>query len=130
MSEPFLIGENMTGGYGRGANILHSCTVSVDKGKIAVIVGPNGAGKSTAMKAIFGMLNLREGSVRINGEDITDLSPQARVPKGMALRRSCATWRRRTLSLTTKASARSISSTILGNSTRSLREKKRTLRSM
>ena len=82
--KPFLIGESMTGGYGRGADILHDCTVAVDKGKIAVIVGPNGAGKSTAMKAIFGMLDLRSGSVRIDGEDITALSPQARVPKGMA----------------------------------------------
>jgi branched-chain amino acid transport system ATP-binding protein len=81
---PFLIGESMTGGYGAGANILNGCTVAVEKGQIAVIVGPNGAGKSTAMKAIFGMLNLREGSVRIDGEDITDLSPQARVSKGMA----------------------------------------------
>jgi len=84
MTAPFLIGENMTGGYGRGANILNGCTIAVDKGKIAVIVGPNGAGKSTAMKAVFGMLPLREGSVRINGADITALSPQARVAKGMA----------------------------------------------
>jgi branched-chain amino acid transport system ATP-binding protein len=81
---PFLIGDSMTGGYGSGANILNGCTVAVEKGQIAVIVGPNGAGKSTAMKAIFGMLSLREGSVRIDGEDITDLSPQARVSKGMA----------------------------------------------
>lgn len=84
MSQPFLIGENMTGGYGTGADILHDCTVAVDKGEIAVIVGPNGAGKSTAMKAVFGMLNLRQGAVRIDGEDITALSPQARVAKGMA----------------------------------------------
>ena len=81
---PFLIGENMTGGYGTGANILNGCTVAVEKGQIAVIVGPNGAGKSTAMKAIFGMLNLRTGAVTIDGEDITGLSPQARVAKGMA----------------------------------------------
>jgi branched-chain amino acid transport system ATP-binding protein len=81
---PFLIGENMTGGYGTGANILNGCTVAVEKGQIAVIVGPNGAGKSTAMKAIFGMLSLREGAVMIDGEDITGLSPQARVAKGMA----------------------------------------------
>ncbi|NKB53075.1 MAG: ATP-binding cassette domain-containing protein [Rhizobiaceae bacterium] len=80
----YLIGQNMTGGYGRGADILHDCTVGVEKGEIAVIVGPNGAGKSTAMKAVFGMLNLREGSVVIDGEDITGLSPQARVRKGMA----------------------------------------------
>ncbi len=79
----FLIGENMTGGYGGGADILHDCTVGVEKGEIAVIVGPNGAGKSTAMKALFGMLNLREGQVLMDGEDISDLTPQARVHKGM-----------------------------------------------
>jgi branched-chain amino acid transport system ATP-binding protein len=78
----YLIGENMTGGYG-GANILHSCTIGVDKGEIAVVVGPNGAGKSTAMKAVFGMLHLAEGQVRIDGEDITHLKPQERVLKGM-----------------------------------------------
>jgi len=82
--KPFLIGENMTGGYGKGADILHNCTVSVNKGEIAVIVGPNGAGKSTAMKAIFGMLNLRKGRVVIDGKDITRLSPQDRVAEGMA----------------------------------------------
>ncbi len=81
---PFLVGEAMTGGYGRGANILNGCTVAAERGEIAVIVGPNGAGKSTAMKAMFGMLNLRAGSVRLGGEDITALSPQARVAKGMA----------------------------------------------
>jgi len=84
MAEPFLIGDTMTGGYGKGADILHDCTVAVDPGEIAVIVGPNGAGKSTAMKAIFGMLNVRSGAVRLEGEDITKLSPQDRVAKGMA----------------------------------------------
>ncbi len=83
MSEPFLIGDCMTGGYGAGPDILHGCTISVDRGEIAVIVGPNGAGKSTAMKAVFGMLNVREGAVRLDGQDITKLSPQDRVIKGM-----------------------------------------------
>jgi branched-chain amino acid transport system ATP-binding protein len=83
MSEPFLIGDCMTGGYGSGPDILHCCTIAVDKGEIAVIVGPNGAGKSTAMKAVFGMLNVRDGAVRLDGEDITHLSPQDRVVKGM-----------------------------------------------
>lgn len=78
----FLVAENMTGGYG-AADILHGCNLTVEKGQIAVIVGPNGAGKSTAMKAVFGMLRLRQGSVRLNGEDITALTPQARVAKGM-----------------------------------------------
>lgn len=78
----FLIGEHMTGGYG-GADILHDCTIAVEKGEIAVIVGPNGAGKSTAMKAVFGMLDLREGRVMLDGTDITGLSPQDRVKAGM-----------------------------------------------
>jgi len=83
MRQPFLIGEAMTGGYG-SSDILHGCTIAVEKGEIAVIVGPNGAGKSTAMKAVFGMLPLRAGQVRLDGEDITALSPQDRVAKGMA----------------------------------------------
>ena len=77
-----LIGQDMTGGYG-GADILNGCTIAVDRGEIAVIVGPNGAGKSTAMKALFGMLNLRSGSVQLDGQDIMRLSPQDRVARGM-----------------------------------------------
>lgn len=77
-----LAGEAMTGGYG-GADILKGCGISVDRGEIVVIVGPNGAGKSTAMKAMFGMLKLREGSVTLDGKDITGLSPQDRVKAGM-----------------------------------------------
>jgi len=73
----------MTGGYGKGPDILHSCTIAAERGEIAVIVGPNGAGKSTAMKAVFGMLNVNQGAVRLDGEDITHLSPQQRVVKGM-----------------------------------------------
>ena len=79
----YLIGEKLTGGYG-GADIIKDCTLSVDKGEIAVVVGPNGAGKSTAMKALLGMLNLHGGSVKLDGQDITSMSPQQRVAKGMA----------------------------------------------
>ena len=78
----FLRGEAMTGGYG-GADILHACDISVERGEIAVIVGPNGAGKSTAMKAMFGMLGLREGRVTLDDTDITALTPQDRVRTGM-----------------------------------------------
>nr|WP_249041936.1 ABC transporter ATP-binding protein [Oceanicella actignis] len=83
MTGSYLIGDEMTGGYG-GADILHGVTIAVDKGEIAVIVGPNGAGKSTAMKAMFGMLPLRAGQVRLGGRDITALTPQERVREGMA----------------------------------------------
>ncbi|NQU57365.1 MAG: ABC transporter ATP-binding protein, partial [Rhodospirillales bacterium] len=79
----FLTGKDLSGGYG-GADILHGCNISVDKGEIAVVVGPNGAGKSTAMKALFGMLSLSQGSVTLGDKDITKLSPQDRVKEGMA----------------------------------------------
>ena len=78
----FLIGQSMTGGYG-GADILNDCTIAVERGEIAVIVGPNGAGKSTAMKALFGMLTIREGAVQLEGQDITHLTPQDRVALGI-----------------------------------------------
>ena len=79
----YLIGENLTGGYG-GADIIRNCNISVSTGEIAVVVGPNGAGKSTAMKALLGMLHLRKGRVLLDGDDITAMSPQARVSHGMA----------------------------------------------
>ena len=77
-----LAGEALTGGYG-GPDILRGCSIAVDAGEIAVVVGPNGAGKSTAMKALFGLLTLRAGTVHLDGEDITPLAPQARARKGM-----------------------------------------------
>ena len=72
----------MFGGYG-AADILQDCTIAIDKGEVVVVVGPNGAGKSTAMKALFGMLNLRKGSVFFNGDEITSMLPQERVRLGM-----------------------------------------------
>ena len=78
----FLSAENMLGGYGE-TTILNDCSIRVKKGEIAVIVGPNGAGKSTAMKAIFGMLDLRAGNIIFDGKDISDLKPQERVKSGM-----------------------------------------------
>ena len=79
----YFSGEKMTGGYG-GPDIINSCTIKVDKGEIVTILGPNGAGKSTAMRALLGMLNLRQGIITINEEDISNLSPQDRVRKGIA----------------------------------------------
>ena len=79
----YLVGEAMTGGYG-DADILHDCTIGVDEGEIAVVVGPNGAGKSTAMKAMLGLLNLKSGTVKIDGKDISKLTPQDRVKQGIS----------------------------------------------
>jgi len=80
----FFEGENMTGGYGNGPDIINSCSVKVDRGEIVSILGPNGAGKSTAMKAMLGLLNLKSGAIKIGGKDITKLSPQDRVKEGIS----------------------------------------------
>ena len=77
-----LSGENITCGYG-SVDIVSNCNIGVKKGEISSIVGPNGAGKSTAMKALFGLLPLKNGRILLNGEDITNLKPQQRVLKGM-----------------------------------------------
>jgi len=73
----------MTGGYG-GPDIITSCSVNVNRREIVVILGPNGAGKSTAMKAMLGLLNLKSGTVTIDGKDISNLSPQDRVKQGIS----------------------------------------------
>ena len=79
----FFEGKKMTGGYG-GPDIITSCTVNVNRGEIVAILGPNGAGKSTAMKAMLGLINLKSGSVIIDGKDISNLSPQDRVKQGIS----------------------------------------------
>ena len=80
----YFEGNNMTGGYGNGPDIINSCSVNVNLGEIVSILGPNGAGKSTAMKAMLGLLNLKSGSITIDGKDITKLSPQDRVKQGIS----------------------------------------------
>ena len=65
-------------------NIINSCSINADKGEIVAILGPNGAGKSTAMKAMLGLLNLKSGSVLMDGKDISILSPQDRVKAGIS----------------------------------------------
>ena len=80
----FFEGKNMTAGYNDGPNIINSCTIKVDRGEIIAILGPNGAGKSTAMKAMLGLLNLKSGSVLIDGVNISKLTTQDRVKKGIS----------------------------------------------
>jgi branched-chain amino acid transport system ATP-binding protein len=75
--------EAIHGGYG-GANILNGVSLAIDRNEIGVIVGPNGAGKSTMLKAIFGLLRVSEGSVRFDGRDITNMSPERLVREGLS----------------------------------------------
>ncbi len=78
-----LDARDLYGGYG-GADILKGASLRVEPDEIVVIVGPNGAGKSTAMKAIFGLLQIRQGRVSYRGEDITNAKPEQMVRRGVA----------------------------------------------
>ncbi|MBL8708195.1 MAG: ABC transporter ATP-binding protein [Rhodospirillaceae bacterium] len=77
-----LEASGMVGGYG-GMDILNGVDLAVEANEIVVIIGANGAGKSTAMKAIFGLVQLRAGSVRFDGQDVTGRLPNALVGLGM-----------------------------------------------
>jgi branched-chain amino acid transport system ATP-binding protein len=73
----------LVGGYGP-TTILHGTTFRVRRAALTTVIGPNGAGKSTVFKAIFGMLKLREGSVHLDGQNITGLSQVELLRQGVA----------------------------------------------
>ena len=74
--------DEVVGGYGE-TQILHGVSLKVEPGEIVAIIGPNGAGKSTAMKAVFGLLRLGSGKVRLDGVDITNTAPDRVVKMGV-----------------------------------------------
>ena len=78
-----LVADNLHAGYVPGVNILNGCDLYVHEGELVGIIGPNGAGKSTALKALFGLVNVRSGTVTLRGEDITGLKAHALVRKGV-----------------------------------------------
>lgn len=82
MSEPMLEVRDVTAGFGP-TTVLHGVSFSVPQGSIGGIFGLNGAGKSVTMKAIAGIVPCRSGSIWLNGQDITGLSPEKRVGLGM-----------------------------------------------
>jgi branched-chain amino acid transport system ATP-binding protein len=77
-----LEAQGLVGGYG-GLDILKGVSLTVEEGEIVVIVGPNGAGKSTAMKALFGLVHLRAGSITIDGRTTTNAAPETLVRAGV-----------------------------------------------
>ena len=82
-SDRVLVTKELFAGYVPGVNILNGSNVYVKRGELVGIIGPNGAGKSTLLKAIFGLVNIRSGSVELNGEDITGLKADKLVSKGV-----------------------------------------------
>lgn len=80
---PLLIADKLEAGYVPGVNILNDCSLELAEGELVAIIGPNGAGKSTLLKAMFGLVDVRSGSVRLRGEDITSLKAHSLVSRGI-----------------------------------------------
>jgi ABC-type branched-subunit amino acid transport system ATPase component len=82
--EPVLVADGLVGGYVPEVDILRGCTLTAADGEVVVVIGPNGAGKSTLAKAVFGLVKLREGRVRLRGVDVTGAAPHEVTARGMS----------------------------------------------
>ncbi|WP_257477012.1 ABC transporter ATP-binding protein [Acidipropionibacterium jensenii] len=75
--------KDLVAGYLPGVNILNGTNTYVEDGELVGIIGPNGAGKSTLLKAIFGLVRVHEGSVVLDGTEITNLRANRLVTYGV-----------------------------------------------
>lgn len=78
---PILKAENVNVYYG-GSHILQGVSMELTKGS-ATIIGRNGMGKTTFIKAIMGLVPVKEGKIYLDGEDITNLRPYQIARKGI-----------------------------------------------
>ena len=76
--EAFLTIDSLRAGYGK-MEILHEFSLRVGKGQSLCLIGPNGAGKSTVLHSVFGFTNIFSGSIKIDGKDVTALSPSQKL---------------------------------------------------
>ena len=80
---PLIQINNVVAGYVPEVDILRGVQFELGRGELVGIIGPNGAGKSTMLKALFGLIPVREGSVVLDGEDITNLKAHQLVSRGV-----------------------------------------------
>lgn len=78
-----LSADNLVAGYLPGVNILNGCSLELAEGELVGIIGPNGAGKSTLLKSLFGLVEIREGRVEFQGEDLKGRKPHRLVADGI-----------------------------------------------
>ena len=80
---PIIEIKSLVAGYVPGVDILNGVELVLNEGELVGIIGPNGAGKSTMLKALFGLINVRSGSVTFNGVDISDKKAHELVEMGI-----------------------------------------------
>jgi ABC-type branched-subunit amino acid transport system ATPase component len=78
-----LRADNLIAGYLPGVNILNGSDLYCQDGELVGIIGPNGAGKSTLLKALFGLVRIHTGEVRLRGDDVTNQRADVLVSKGI-----------------------------------------------
>ena len=83
LRNPKLSAVDITSGYGQ-MTILRKASVGIEPQQIVAIIGPNGAGKSTLLKTICGLLKVRQGTIKLDGRDITGASTRNRLKKGLS----------------------------------------------
>ncbi len=76
--------KDLVAGYVPRVDILNGVNLHLDTDELVGIIGPNGAGKSTLLKALFGLIDVRSGTVEFNGEDISNLKAHELVEIGIA----------------------------------------------
>lgn len=82
-AEPILTSTDLVAGYIPEVDILTGCNTRVMSGELVGIIGPNGAGKSTLIKAMFGLVPVRSGTVHLRGNDITGIRAHKMVARGL-----------------------------------------------
>jgi branched-chain amino acid transport system ATP-binding protein len=82
-AEVIISADHLIAGYLPGVDILNGCSMDVREGELIGIIGPNGAGKSTFLKALFGLVPVRSGSVSLSGDDITNKRADDLVRRGI-----------------------------------------------
>ncbi|GAB3310647.1 ABC transporter ATP-binding protein [Haloplanus rallus] len=83
-ADPILDAEDITSGYGNN-EIVHGVDLHVADGESVCIIGPNGAGKSTVLKTLTGYIPCWSGTIRFNGEDVTDAETEDLIERGISI---------------------------------------------
>ena len=78
-----LRADDLIAGYVPGVNILNGADLYCLENELVGIIGPNGAGKSTLLKALFGLVKIGSGTVKLKGEDITNRRADHLVSRGI-----------------------------------------------
>jgi len=83
-ADRLLVLEDVQAGYA-DSTILQGVNLTLERGSVTAVIGANGAGKSTLLKTIFGLVGIKRGSMRFEGDEITRSSSRERLRRGITI---------------------------------------------